>query len=473
MVTYSVSSVTMDNSGGSVTIGLSCLGDWEVDYCPAWITLSANSGSGNSTLTITPDVNTGDTREGFIVINGYSLPVTQRLAEATITPSMITIPNSGGSQNISITCDGGWTLTVPEWAEANAYSGNGNSVVTISSSGINTGGTIIGFVTVNGAECRVRQEGGFVIDWLTLTFISSGTFTKNSFTCDYKLNDGEWIGKSGSLTLNVSSGDVLQLRAERSESNYYTIGGTALCRISGNPLSMCYGSGFTGQTVNTSTRGLMGLFIDYNGVVDASDMVVPVADLSSFFQGCTNLVTPPSAFPATVVDAGYMSMFERCTSLTGFTATLPTTLADFCYAGMFEKCSGLTVAPSLPATALTEGCYEGMFAYCSGLTSAPSLPATTLAERCYKEMFRGCTGLTTAPDLPAATLMEDSYWRMFRGCTSLQSIKCLATNISASGCTTSWVNGVAASGTFTKASAMTGWTTGDDGIPSGWTVQNE
>lgn len=473
VVTYSVSSVTMDNSGGSVTIGLSCLGDWEVDYCPSWIILSANSGIGNSTLTITADENTGDTREGFIVINGYSLPVTQRLAEATITPSMITIPNSGGSQNISITCDGGWTLTVPEWAEANAYSGNGNSVVRITSSGVNTGGTIIGFVTVNGAECRVRQEGGFVIDWLTLTFISSGTFTKKSFTCDYKLNDGEWIGKSGSLTLNVSSGDVLQLRAERLESNYYTIGGTALCRISGNPLSMCYGSGFTGQTVNTSTRGLMGLFIDYNGVVDASDMVVPVADLSSFFQGCTNLVTPPSAFPATVVHAGYMSMFEKCTSLTGFTATLPTTLADFCYAGMFEKCSGLTVAPSLPATALTEGCYEGMFAYCSGLTSAPSLPATTLAERCYKEMFRGCTGLTTAPDLPAATLMEDSYWRMFRGCTSLQSIKCLATNISASGCTTSWVNGVAASGTFTKASAMTGWTTGDDGIPSGWTVQNE
>lgn len=30
----------------------------------------------------------------------------------------------------------------------------------------------------------------------------------------------------------------------------------------------------------------------------------------------------------------------------------------------------------------------------------------------------------------------------------------------------------AESGTFTKAAGMTGWETGENGIPSGWTVQN-
>jgi hypothetical protein len=63
---------------------------------------------------------------------------------------------------------------------------------------------------------------------------------------------------------------------------------------------------------------------------------------------------------------------------------------------------------------------------------------------------------------------------MFNGCTSLNSIKCLATNVSATYCTNGWVSGVAASGTFTKAANMTKWTTktGTSGIPSGWDVQD-
>ena len=62
---------------------------------------------------------------------------------------------------------------------------------------------------------------------------------------------------------------------------------------------------------------------------------------------------------------------------------------------------------------------------------------------------------------------------MFYGCTSLRSIKCLATNISASDCTADWLSGVSATGTFTKASSMESWTEGASGIPTGWTVENE
>lgn len=98
------------------------------------------------------------------------------------------------------------------------------------------------------------------------------------------------------------------------------------------------------------------------------------------------------------------------------------------------------------------------------------LPATTLEQACYSGMFQGCTSLTTAPELPATTLAERCYYQMFRGCSSLNNITCLATDISANNCTTNWVNGVAASGTFTKAASMSSWTTGNNGIPSGWTV---
>ena len=87
-------------------------------------------------------------------------------------------------------------------------------------------------------------------------------------------------------------------------------------------------------------------------------------------------------------------------------------------------------------------------------------------------MFYGCTSLVTAPTLPATTLATYCYRYMFYSCSSLNYIKCLATDISATNCTSSWLKGVASSGTFVKAASMTSWTTGISGIPSGWTVQN-
>ena len=98
------------------------------------------------------------------------------------------------------------------------------------------------------------------------------------------------------------------------------------------------------------------------------------------------------------------------------------------------------------------------------------LPATTLAESCYARMFYNCTNLTTAPELPATTLATGCYYYMFNGCSNLNSLTCLATDISAEAATYGWLDGVAATGTFTKAPGMEGWTTGASGIPSGWTV---
>ena len=85
-------------------------------------------------------------------------------------------------------------------------------------------------------------------------------------------------------------------------------------------------------------------------------------------------------------------------------------------------------------------------------------------------MFEGCGSLTTAPVLPATTLVENCYREMFRGCSKLNYIKCLATDISANKCTYSWAYAVASTGTFVKNPNMASWTTGVNGIPSGWTV---
>ena len=244
----------------------------------------------------------------------------------------------------------------------------------------------------------------------------------------------------------------------------------------------------------------------------------------SMFKGCTSLTTAPE-LPATTLASGcYSSMFSGCTAITSVPSNyLPvTTLAQSCYSGMFKDCRALTTAPELPATTLADycyremlkntrittlpelpattlaqscyremftgctaitsvpsnylpvttlanSCYYSMFQDCRALTTAPELPATTLTSECYSSMFNGCTSLTTAPELPATTLANYCYQSMFYGCRNINSITMLATDISATNCLFNWVNGVAATGTFTKAASAT-IPTGLNGIPSGWTV---
>ena len=127
-------------------------------------------------------------------------------------------------------------------------------------------------------------------------------------------------------------------------------------------------------------------------------------------------------------------------------------------------------------TLQSKGTFSGLFFSYSKMISDEEhklvLPATTLTNDCYHHMFYGCSNLTIAPELPAPTLKSLCYAEMFGGCSKLNYIKCLATNISADRCTLFWHNGVSQTGTFVKASSMESWTTGDDGIPTGWTVVN-
>ena len=220
----------------------------------------------------------------------------------------------------------------------------------------------------------------------------------------------------------------------------------------------CYNSMFRNCTSLTTVPGLPATTLSYGCY-------------SNMFQGCTSLTTAPVLSATTLVSNCYGQMFYGCTSLVTAPELLATTLADSCYQLMFRDCTSLTTAPSvLPATTLAERCYYGMFNNCTSLTAAPELPATTLAKGCYQSMFESCTSLTTAPELLATTLAQGCYRSMFSSCTNLSSITCLATSISADKCTQNWLNGVSASGTFTKAASMTSWTTDVNGIPSGWTV---
>ena len=157
----------------------------------------------------------------------------------------------------------------------------------------------------------------------------------------------------------------------------------------------------------------------------------------------------------------------------------PKVLTEYCYGlsgdeSLFFGCTSLITVPKLPATILAKGCYSYMFSYCTNLIAAPVLPATTLANNCYSCMFTGCSSLISAPELPATTLADWCYSGMFSYCGSLTYIKCLAVNgINQNYSTLNWLYSVANSGTFVKHPDATDWPTGNDGIPTNWTVEDD
>lgn len=200
-----------------------------------------------------------------------------------------------------------------------------------------------------------------------------------------------------------------------------------------------------------SSVGRYSISGSLNSLISCSDTLTGEYTFYCFFKNSTNLINAENlSLPAS-------------------------TLVNNCYNQMFRGCTSLTKAPELPATTLANVCYEYMFYGCSSLETAPStLPATTLANGCYRAMFQNCTSLTTAPELPnftfSGSVVQPCIY-MFNGCSSLNYIKAMFTITPNSDTFYNWVQGVASSGTFIKNSAATWNVTGNNGIPSGWTVE--
>lgn len=353
-------------------------------------------------------------------------------------------------------------------------------------------------------------------------------------TVEYSKNNGGWTPVTtvvnDAVSIPVNYGDEVRFRGNNPNYKGFSFDATIRFNLYGNVMSLINSSNFSDLTTLPTDEVFNRLFKDCQMIIDASNLVLPATATTEscywgMFSGCTSLTTAPVLLPATTLSDYcyssmfadcrslnnapvlpattlayycYSSMFARCVSITTTPVLPATTLASNCYSNMFQGCISLTTSPVLPATTLMQGCYSYMFYSCTGLTTAPALPVTTLARSCYAGMFRDCASLitapelpatalteycysnmfynceslTTAPALPAATLAEGCYHQMFYGCTNLNYIKCLATDISATSCTNNWVSSVAANGTFVKNSAMSSWTTGNNGIPSGWTVQD-
>jgi hypothetical protein len=146
-----------------------------------------------------------------------------------------------------------------------------------------------------------------------------------------------------------------------------------------------------------------------------------------------------------------------------------TTLGQSAYGAFFMGFSSLVSAPKeLPVNG--NNSMALMFGNCTSLVNPPKLLFTDIDTGGCNQMFRGCTSLVNAPDLNVTNVGTWGCYQMFYGCTNLNYLKCTATTISGNSNFSSWLYGVASSGTFVKDADSTLWGSGSSGIPSGWTV---
>jgi len=267
-------------------------------------------------------------------------------------------------------------------------------------------------------------------DYFTFVALQDTTFSHTINNVHYSLDNGEtWqLLISGETSPTIQAGKKIMFKANLQGGNggTGTFSSTGRFNVEGNIMSLYYENDFVGQTgLRESGENFKTLFSNCANIIIAQNLILP-----------------------------------------------STTLYNNCYEEMFKNCTSLVTAPELPATTLAQHCYGGMFDGCTNLVTAPSIiPAITASAACCTNMFKNCTSLETAPELPATTLETWSYAYMFEGCSNLRHIKMLATDISMYACLLSWVNGVAANGTFVKNSAATWDVTGKNGIPNGWTVE--
>ena len=330
-------------------------------------------------------------------------------------------------------------------------------------------------------------EDGNVITLSIPAALTTSDMTDISYSTD---NGTTWNtttidGTAKTVNVNLDTGEkvIWKGNGTKLSSCKFTEGNSKKWICYGNIMSLLYSDNFYNQKTLSSVGTFASLFYtntstDYY-LIDASNLVLPATILTencynSMFYNNRELLYAPKTLPALSVPRyAYQNMFRMCFRLVQAPEIMATTLYRLCMGSMYYNCYNLKEIPEFHVTTLGERCFDTMFYQCTSLTKAPKLPVIQLRVECYSNMFRGCTSLAEAPELPATTLTQQCYQYMFNGCTNLNYIKCLATDISATDCTTNWVNSVASTGTFVKADGMNDWTIDSvNGIPIGWTLHN-
>ena len=432
---------------------------------PERLTISPTTGnSGTTQVSVTMAQNNTEEsrfaqalfyRDGSPASNPANLTISQQAGEEPVQSISVyptdvnNFPYSGGTLQVVVTSTEPWTGYLNQsWASlspSTGASGTTNVNITIGANATSSVRTLYASFYREGspgqypANVVVRQEaqGDYSNEYLTLRIVSGGTIVWKTaaqtspsysldggtswqkFTADYT-NTKKVINVSAGDTIKVKNADTSWIANENSGYDTFSDESTATFDVEGNILSMIYGDSFASYSGLTADNQFTRLFMQLN------------------VRSAKNLV-------------------------------LPAMVTAYCYDAMFY---GTTIieAPNLPSTGLAQGCYSSMFGECTELVTPPALPSTGRADSCYLGMFKGCTSLTETPELNSSVIATYGYYNMFSGCTSLNVVRCMATSRADSNSTYNWLKGVSPTGTFYKNANASFWTSGANGIPTGWTI---
>ncbi len=165
--TFSVdpSAVTFPETGGSVVKSIVASGSnctWTVT-APSWITLSATSGTGSGSVTLTAaDDTNGPTLSGTAVIAGVSVPVMETGGcTFTISPNPIAVDANPQAVTVNVTASPSscsWLATPPPFATVSVPGGTGDGSTTLIFSANTTGADSVGILSIAGQSIPVTQD---------------------------------------------------------------------------------------------------------------------------------------------------------------------------------------------------------------------------------------------------------------------------------------------------------------------------
>jgi hypothetical protein len=205
-------------------------GTWTASVNASWLTLSATSGSGPSTVTVFWTGNSNPSgRSATATIAGNAFVVSQAgTSSATCTSFMLSSTSAaatvnGGNQAVTLTgapagCAGGtWTASVNvPWLTLSASSGSGPSTVTVFWTGNNNPSGRSGTATIAGSAFVVNQAGTSATSCTSFTLSSSsasGTVNASNVTVTLLgapagCTGGSWVatGNGSWITVWPTSG---------------------------------------------------------------------------------------------------------------------------------------------------------------------------------------------------------------------------------------------------------------------------
>ena len=243
-VIFNVSSdnISFDSFGTSQSFEIESNDSWSVKAKPDWVNIDITSGEGNATLRISAlENNSTSERNGSIVIatnNGVvskEIIISQAAKHVDYSDAALTYGYAQGSQDISFTTDGNWSLTKDsEWLVVDKTSGSGSATLTITVEENNTLDTRDGQISLLIADqyytISIHQECKYLtLSSSAFTFEAPASSVNLSISSNTdwicKIREGsEWITitptsgtNNADITINVAENNTVNNRSGKIE----------------------------------------------------------------------------------------------------------------------------------------------------------------------------------------------------------------------------------------------------------------